>query len=714
MALSKEQWDQEQKRLKRIYRLIVDNIEFLEKQVKENVQRIKRSNKVMWSSGKSHHYDFDDIVENLSLLDGVYTDIMRHENILVQLRKMYLLQKNAYFGRFDFKEEGFDDTDEIYIGTSTLEGDKSEILIYDWRAAISSMFYENEIGRAGFESPSGRIEGEITLKRQYRIFRDEILSMFESSLVIDDEILQKVLSESKNSRMGTIVASIQKEQNKAIRDDEHKVVFVDGPAGSGKTSIALHRAAWLLYKNRGKMNARNIIVFSPNDIFNDYISEVLPNLGEENLIMSTFMKLAESYLGGGYNYEDNYSQMEGILMKSEAVDEEAIKEKSGKEFVESMESHIKNIIGKGQRFEDIESNGVMLARKEELEKLFYEDYKMHSVATRMEKISTMLEKRLAGYTRKIRKEFVESAKLNPKEGKKTATAARQAIDELRKKAYAQTHPSPFEEYHKFLFETGRRKYALRFKKAYEKKRIEYQDIAPVMYIKILMGYSWDSEDIKHIIIDEVQDYSYLEMKIFSKLFNNIPMTLLGDANQTINHLIDTNDLKKEATGESFTVRLEKSYRPTRQIAEFCNKIIGSELNYEYIDRNGEKPCVIKSGGPIESPVKKHIEKYVKNGNQSIAVITKTAATADRLHQLIGNGEIRLIKKTDTNFSTGIVVIPSYLAKGLEFDAVIVIDIETDHFEGERDRKLFYTCCTRALHDLGVIYEDKAPYGADAF
>lgn len=712
MALSKAQWEYEKKRLEKIYKLIVSNIETLEQKVKENVSRIKNSNREMWNSGKSHHYDFDDIVENLSLLDGVYSDIMRHENILIQLRKMYLFQKSAYFGRFDFKEDGLDEIEQIYIGTSTLDGDGANILVYDWRAAISSMFYENEIGKAGFESPSGRIEGEITLKRQYRIFKDEILSMFESSLVIDDEILQNVLSESKNTRMGTIVASIQKEQNRAIRDDEHNIIFVDGPAGSGKTSIALHRAAWLLYKNRGKMNARNIIVFSPNDIFNDYISEVLPNLGEENLIMSTFMNLAESYLGSEYNYEDNYSQIENIFIRSESIDEDAIKEKASSNFVSLLEEYVREIVESGDRFNDIEYNGIKLADKKELEALFYEDYGMHSVAIRMEKINTLLEKRLVGLTRKIRSEFVKAAKDNLSKSKEAVLSARQTIEELRKIAYKQTHPSPFEEYYKFLMTRNYRKYGLKFKKLYERNRIAYQDLAPIMYMKILMGYNWETEEIKHIIIDEVQDYSYLEMKIFFRLFNNIPMTLLGDANQTINYLIDTDDLKSNATEDSYTVKLEKSYRPTRQIAQFCNKLIGEELTYEYIDRNGEYPQVEKFTEDLTSLIKKKIEKYKNNNNESIAIITKTALSASQIHTLLGENEIKLIQKSDKRFSTGTVVIPSYLAKGLEFDAVIVVDTAKDHFHGKLDKKLFYTCCTRALHDLCVLYENKAPYGVE--
>ncbi|MDX1358117.1 MAG: AAA family ATPase [Clostridia bacterium] len=709
MALSGEQWRIEEERLKKLYQLITANINKLESRLKDSVAQIKDSNKIMWNSGKSHHYDFDDVVENLSLLDGVYSDMLRHDNILIQLKKMYLLQKSAYFGRIDFQENNYDDIDRIYIGTSTLEGENTTILIYDWRAAVSSMFYECEPGPAGFVSPAGRIDGEILLKRQYKIFKDKIESMFNSSIIIEDEILQSILSESKNSRMGTIVSSIQKEQNRAIRDENHKIVFVDGPAGSGKTSIALHRAAWLLYRYRDKMKARNIMVYSPNDIFNDYISDVLPELGEENMQMSTFMNLAISYLGRKHRFRDHYTQMENMLSDSEIFDNNAIKEKSNANYASDIESYVEYLKTEGFSFKNIENNGNILATDHELMTLFYKDYAMHKISTRLEKIYTLLEKRMIYVTRKIRKSYVDAAKKDHNEGKKAAYFAKSTIEELRKAAYELTHPDPFFIYYDFLLHTGRRKYALRYKKNMEENHVDYEDIAPVMLLKLLMGYGWDFEEIKHLIIDEVQDYSHIEMMVFSKLFRNIPMTMLGDANQAINHLTDSGDLKSHIMGESYTVKLEKSYRSTRQITKFCYALLGKEIGYEYVDRDGDEPVVIKSSEITRDEILSVLRKFRNNGNTSIAVITKTFRTAVRIREMLSDEGLGLIRKTDTSFSTGEVVLPSYLAKGLEFDAVIVVDTKDDHFSDEKDRKLFYTCCSRALHDLCVIYENNAPY-----
>ncbi len=709
MALSGEQWTIERERLDKLYRLITVNIDELETRLKESVSQIKESNKIMWNSGKSYHYDFDDIVENLSLLDGVYSDMMRHDNVMIQLKKMYLLHKSAYFGRIDFKEHGFDEFDKIYIGTSTLEGENSSILIHDWRAAVSSMFYECEIGEADFLSPDGIIDGDILLKRQYKIFRNKIESMFNSSIIIEDEILQNILSESKNTRMGTIVSSIQKEQNRAIRDENHKIIFVDGPAGSGKTSIALHRAAWLMYRYRDKMKARNILVYSPNEIFNDYISDVLPELGEENMQMSTFMKLAEHHLGHKYRFRDYYSQMEGILTDSSRINKKAIREKGSAVYADEIKKFTEYLKEEGYEFNNIEYNGNILTSVEELNILFFSDYKMHPISTRLEKIYTLLEKRMIYVTRKIRKSYVEIAKNDHNEGKKAAYFAKSTIEELRKSTYDMTHPDPFNMYYDFLIHSKRTSYAAKFKKDIDENCVSYEDIAPVMLLKLFSGYGKDFEEIKHLVIDEVQDYSHIEILVFSMLFKNVPMTLLGDANQAINHLTDSNDLKSSIMGESYTVKLDKSYRSTRQITKFCNGLLGKGIGYEYVDRDGDEPTVIKCSANIADDIRKILEKFRKSGNTSIAVITKTARAAHILYESLPDCSIKLIRKTDTVFSTGAVILPSYLAKGLEFDAVIVVDSEKEHFCGEKDRKLFYTCCSRALHDLAVIYENEVPF-----
>ena len=710
MALSKEQWGLEQNRLKQIFSLVSANIESLEAKLKKSVVQIRDSNKVMWKEGKSYHYDFDDVVENLSLLDNVYSDMMRHENILAQLKKMYLLRKSAYFGRFDFIEEDTDETDEIYIGTSTLEGKDSSILIYDWRAAISSMFYENEPGKASFFSPAGEIAGEITLKRQYRIHLDKIEAMFNSAIVIEDEILQKILSESKNDRMQTIVSSIQKEQNRAIRDENHRIVYVDGPAGSGKTSIALHRAAWLLYRYREKITARNIIVYSPNEIFNDYISNVLPELGEENMQMSTFVRLAGIYLGHEIRFEDSYSQMESILKKSKYVDIPMIRKKGSRSFAESIGKYVSELGKTGYKISDISSNGTLIATCSELEELFYKDYGMHKISTRLEKLGILLERRLVYITRKIRKKYVETAKQDMNEGRTAAYTAKGTIEELRKKILELTQPDIRQIYLEFLKNYDDGSMAIPFKESLERGFINYEDIAPMMYLKLMLGYTRDFKDIKHLIIDEVQDYSYIEMLVFFNMYPNVQMTLLGDANQAINHVTDSNDLKESVAGDYYRVRINKSYRSTRQIASFCNKLIDEAMNYEYVDRDGPEPYILKSKDLI-TDLKAGIFKMTSE-NSSVALIAKTDAEAVRIHAALNNPEIKLIRKSDTSFSNGVVVIPSYLSKGLEFDAVIMVSSLNAPFNGQENRKLFYTGCSRALHELSVVYEGNAPYGID--
>jgi DNA helicase-2/ATP-dependent DNA helicase PcrA len=242
--------------------------------------------------------------------------------------------------------------------------------------------------------------------------------------------------------------------------------------------------------------------------------------------------------------------------------------------------------------------------------------------------------------------------------------------------------------------------------------IRYEDIAPMMYLKLMLGYTKDFRDIKHLIIDEVQDYSYMEMLVFFTLYEKVQMTLLGDANQAINHITDSNDLKESVAGDYYRVKLEKSYRSTMQIASFCNKLIDNKMNYEYVDRSGPEPIISKSDD-LTADITGIINKTSAN-NSSIAIITKTYNAAERLFMSMEDENIQIIRKSDSNFRRGVVITPSYLAKGLEFDAVIVVSTGSEPFEGLANKKLFYTCCSRALHELYILYEENPPYETNSF
>lgn len=708
MALSKKEWNIEYKRLTYVMNTINSNISSLEIKINKSLMQIKQSNKDMWEQTKSNFTDLDDVVEALSYLDGINSDKMRHENEIVFLRKLKLLKKSAYFGRVDFLENDYDETDQIYIGTSTLDGSEGDILIYDWRAAICSMFYEQEKGHAIFKSPEGQVEGEILLKRQYRIFYDEIQSMFESSVKIDDEILQEVLSESKDSKMGIIVTSIQKEQNIAIRNETDRIVLVDGPAGSGKTSIALHRIAWLLYRYRDSIKPNNVVVYSPNEIFNDYISDVLPELGEENMKMSTFISLARSYLGGRYYFRDKYYQIEGILRNYGNRKNHAIREKGSFDFAGKIEEFVQKL-GKGHfEFESILHEGRSIGSKDELNKLFFYDFRTHNMSLRFEKLRTLLYKRLNNLVVVMRKEYMKIPRMDYERRKKAVYLARAISNHMRELIDKYTRPDFYNLYGDFLEEYEYTHYARRFKDRLHQGLVNYEDIAPVMMIKATMGYKNPIKRIKHVIIDEVQDCSAVELLVITNLYEKSSFTLLGDTNQAINYLTGLEKLDDITIPGASLVKLTKSYRSTKQITEFCYKILGDTYSYEYVDRNGEIPTIVASGDKLIENIKKSIDTMKENGMKSIAIMTRTSRSADKIYETLALSDCKRVRPKDETYVMGTVVLPSYLSKGLEFDGVILVCLDRDNYHDENDRKLLYTCCSRALHQLNIFYEFDRP------
>ncbi|MFO7637267.1 MAG: AAA family ATPase [Clostridia bacterium] len=697
----------EQKRLGEAIRIIDKYIENLKGQLQNGMNRIRGSNKDMWEETKKVLHDFNDVVSSLVYLDSIKNEYFRYESISRQLKKLELLRKSAYFGRIDFREEHFKAPEEIYIGTSTLNDDKGDILIYDWRAAICSMFYECEIGPASFMSPDGTIKGEITLKRQYRISHDVIKTMFDATVVIEDEVLQEILSRSKDTRMNTIVASIQKEQNKAIRDENHTIVMVKGPAGSGKTSIALHRVAWLLYRHRERMLPRDIVIFSPNEIFNDYISEVLPQLGEENMVMSTFIRLSKEFLGGRHRLSSRAGQMETILTAQNDTLAHHIRFKTTEAFIDGLEAYVKGLETGGIRFKDVCCGNDCLVTKQEIHDMYYKDFKGNIPAVRFQKIKTLLDRKLVSHVKVLRRKSLELSNEDYNLSVQRNAMIRASFAKMRGLIEENTSPDFPRIYHQFLLRTKDNGIISRHKTSMKADALYYEDIAPVLFIKLLMGYKYHERKPKHIVIDEVQDYSPIELKVLFSIFKDVPMTLLGDDNQSIYHYTDLPVLKKNMIPQAFDVTLDKSYRSTRQIAAFCGRIIGDGLRTGYINREGNAP-VVKESGDMGKDVLSHIDALREKGCASIAIITRTHRTATLLLEKLSTHGVRGIKPDDEEFIQGTVVLASYMAKGLEFDGVILVSPESDRFRGEEERKLFYTCCSRALHELAILYEGEIP------
>jgi len=676
-----------------------------------------------------------------------YLDDMRNMGSAFKssARKIKYLEKmrdNPYFGRIDFREDGEDGPEQIYIGISTLQNENSlEILVYDWRAPISSMFYDYEPGRAQYSSPSGIIKGNLLLKRQYRIKNGRIEYMFDSDIKIDDEILQEILGQSKDEKMKSIVTTIQREQNRAIRDEGHRLLIVEGPAGSGKTSVALHRIAYLLYRYRDSLDSSNVVIFSPNEMFNDYISEVLPELGEENVRRTTFMEYAKNSLKTKFKIYGLNHQMELILSFKDSLYYrdiiEAIRFKSSVRFLSALKKYTALLDNKLGNFEDFSIRNKTIISAAEQAYLFHKEYAYLPFLPRLIKIRNRIlflikkgeEERIAELMKQYESR-PEWSDLKPAERK--SRAARIVLKEfkpLRERA-RQIGKMKIIDIYRELFlnvdllqtlvdkqETAETlaeisKITLR---QINKGRLYLEDLAPLLYLQGKLNGMPNTASIKHVIIDEAQDYTPVQMQIIRELFPNSSFTIVGDLNQSMNPYANIGNLSTlteifDFPGKSVHIKMGRSYRSTAEITRFCNRILSIEQNIEFVDRKGPLPYVriVRDMNECVEKLSDDIRKITEEGYHSIAVIGKNIEETRDIYRLLKTvTACHLVVKEDSEFTAGVTVIASYLAKGLEFDAALVLNL-SNPYEGTEEQRLFYTVCTRALHRLGIYTLNTLP------
>jgi DNA helicase II / ATP-dependent DNA helicase PcrA len=739
LELNEKEWEIETKRLSelcdKITTLIKDKNKSMD-EYKEDVIEIRRS---MWDN-TAHVLsgEFDESVEILQYINLMKQEEKSHQHTLEQIKKLEKMVESPYFARIDFVYDEFDEKEKIYIGMfSLIDNESMDILIYDWRAPISSMFYEYELGDASFNVQEKTIKGSVKLKRQYNIVKSKLIYMFDSSIKIDDEILQEILSKNADDKMKNIVISIQKEQNKIIRDEDTRVLIVQGAAGSGKTSIALHRIAYLLYRQKDAgLRSKNVAIFSPNQIFNDYISDVLPDLGEENVHQTTFYEYARSYIAPEIKLESVHDQMDFMLSRSKESHQyklrrSSIAGKSSLEFLEVLDNYITMLNDHYEYFQDIKFNKTMVISKGELERLYNHDYKNFTPIKRLQKIRDRVNYLLRPLTGPRLKQLMKQVE----EGEEQEFNVKQVsrgllhieLKNLRTNLELMTEVNTFKLFIK-LFEdkkffrslSGKLNKTLspellEYTAGYLKdNRMYYEDIAPYIYFKGMLEGTLHIADIRHVVIDEAQDYSYLQYQIIKRLFKYASFTILGDVNQAINSYMHTADYS--TVSEIFSeyganvMKLDKSYRSTKEIWQLSEHVLASSSNKQPINRSGEKPLLVKveNNDKMKEYVLQKLQELSKQGMKSIAVICKTAKQCEELHQSIKVDLkfVNLITSESSRLTAGTCIIPCYLAKGLEFDAVIIFDASKDSYEGEELRKLMYTMCTRALHKLIIVYKDE--------
>ena len=652
---------------------------------------------------------FEALVELSQYINPVTDKIIDYEEEEHKILLLEKMIKSPYFARIDFKFDDEDEFEKIYIGRSSLRKNSyQEMYVYDWRSPIASVFYRFMTGEAFYDAPCGRVTGELNLKRQYEIKNGILEYFFDSDVQIVDEFLRQLLSQNTTAKMKAIVETIQHEQDVVIRDMENDLLMVQGVAGSGKTSIALHRAAYLMYQGlQTKLSANNIMIISPNSIFEQYISNVLPELGEDNVISSVFEDILSELLNGR-KIQSRNDFLENLIVNSKykEISRNSIEFKTSSFFREILDQFLIDIPRQWIEFEDVYYEGKcvvsgqilkdkILGRPEtplgiKLEQL--EDYILEQIFGTGKGRGHKEEKNL------IKQEIQKFIKID--------------IVELYKILFSN------EAYFYSLLQNSNPSQNIKNIWKYTKENLEadslyYDDAIAIAYLYLKIYGTNKYKNIKQVVIDEAQDYYPLQYEIFNFLFSNAKFTILGDMKQTLAKKEDISfyeQIQKILNKKkSSLIMLDKSFRCTNEILNFSLKFIEQSSQIKSFNRNGDSPKVyIADNSEIFiDEIVKEIKLCQEKGFQSICLICKTEKNSTYLFNKIKHKlDIQLIKNGSVSDLQGVFILPVYMSKGLEFDTVLICDADSQNYHDEDDKNLLYVACTRALHKLSLFCENE--------
>ncbi len=670
MAITGRDFALEKRRLKEVLKLLDDKMASMGQDIFEDEDKFLEFRKYTWDNMRG--MDVQELNQAKAESEFEANKILMKQDYF---KKLFRIKDSPYFASIVFEDEK-KERYGVYIGLTYLKDDDYGNIIYDWRSPICSLFYDYEVGPCAYTAPEGSIRGNLLRKRQYKIEKRELLSAFDNSMNIDDDLLQEVLAQDSNDKMKNIVNTIQQEQNNVIRNVRDKTLIVSGIAGSGKTSVALHRIAFLLYKIPN-LTSNDVLIFSPNQIFTEYISNVLPELGEDNTLQTTF----NDYLSHSiteFSAVEPFMNFIGKFYLDKAENYELIKYKQSDEIIRDIDLYIEDYIRKARMVSDFTENKIYTVYKEEINDLIHNRYNTLPLFERIDEIALKLSE--ANYKGS---------------SKKKPTYRKMIMDNSSFK-------KDFKDIYLGFFSSDFCKIRMNDKEIREfnkTKVIGYEDALLFTYMKgVLEGFPYE-RDIKQVVIDEAQDYSYLQYLIISKIFRNSNFTILGDVNQTINpyYKYDSLDILANIFKQCKCISLTKTYRSSPEIIEFTNKILG--LNHVSAIRRTEKTPLIHRTDP--ETLVDDIE-YLRSKYKSVAVITRESNTAARLYEELKDKiPISMLNSQTEEFNKELVIIPAYLAKGLEFDSVIVYsDGESKYMKNEKN--LLYVACTRAQHEL-IVY-----------
>lgn len=666
MKIEREEFERERNYLNKTVSLIRKKISKLGQELFDDDSKVLEFKKLIWDT----HTEMDpNEMRSMMAESDLQVSIMQSKGNYLQ--RLFRIQNKPYFGSIRFKEEGSEEEDNIYIGITHVE-DKLDYYVHDWRSPICSMFYDYETGPASYKAPSGIIKGNIIKKRQYIIEDAELKHIFDNDLNISDSLLQEVLAEESSDKMKNIVNTIQEEQNKVIRNTEDKNLIVEGIAGSGKTSVALHRIAFLLYRIPN-LTSSNVVVFTPNKVFSEYISNVLPELGEDNTYDMTFYDLLCQNINE-YKDIENFTDFISRYYKGNVDNYDMVKYKQSDEIIKDINSYINNLLSTIKFNNKLEYDNFIEIDTEELNNMLNYKYNRFPLFERIKEIS----KRIAS---------------NNYEGStKNASSIEKKLKELLnikldlKDIFNNFYQSEYSKY----------------KDKVNDKYLYYEDACIFLYIKsLLVGFN-TNHVIKEIVIDEAQDYNKLQYLIIKKTFKTSNYTILGDTNQTINPYYKYDSLEELTSifESSKYITLTKTYRSTGKIIDYTNKILG--LNHVTAIRNDKASDIIFRNNITKNDFLTDINN-LKTISKSIAIITKNDKEAEKVYNMLKDDLDIMLIDGFGHIKRDLVVVPSYVAKGLEFDSVIIYTDEDNKYQ-EKDKYLFYVACTRAQHNL-IIYNN---------
>ena len=674
MAIDEKEFLKEKKILKKVKNLLDDTLDSLGVDVINGEEDLLEFKKMMWENANS--FDEGEMQQVMVSTSMEYDKAMQKENYY---RKLLSIKDKPYFASIVFKDED-GDIYNIYMSLTYLKDHDSNNILYDWRSPICSLFYDYETGPCSYTAPGGVFSGELKRKRQYKIEDSKLVGVFDNSLNIDDEVLQEVLSQESSEKMKNVVNTIQMEQNKVIRNLEDDNLIVQGIAGSGKTTVALHRIAFLLYR-LPNLNSNQILIFSPNQVFTEYISDVLPSLGEYNTLQTTFADYLEHFITE-YKGVESFTDFVSRYYSYNEVFPELVEYKQSNAIIDDLDAFIENYVENCKFISSFKEGEKNYIDKNDINKMLHEKYDKFPLFERVDQIA-------------------EKLCSNNYKGKLTK------INTYTKLLYKNSNF--LKDYKKIMKEFFKSEYCRiklddKFINSFiDVDVIHYEDALIYAYLKgSLEGFLYESS-IRQVVIDEAQDYNRLQYIIITNIFKKAEFTVLGDINQNINpyyHYDSLEELKCLFKGETRYLELLKTYRSSPEIIDYTNKILNlSHVNA--IRRETKKPVLIRKG--IKDLKKRLIDDILllQKNYKSTAIITKDNKEAENLYDLIKNDvNVSLVEADSKKFHKELIIIPAYISKGLEFDSVIIYNDRNNTYK-TNERNLLYVACTRCQHELYI-------------